>query len=72
MGSKTISKCAACGFPLTAEYVGQKVSCPFCSTINEAISSPSFPTTLIWSALAFVTGVVVGPHLIKQFSKYAG
>jgi phage FluMu protein Com len=72
MGSKTISKCASCGYPLAAEYPGQVVSCPFCSTINEAISGVNVPTSLFWSALAFVAGVLLSPRIRRQASKYAG
>ena len=72
MSIKTIAKCSSCGYPITAEFVGQQVSCPMCSTINEAITGITIPTTLFWATLTFIAGVVLSPYLKRQAAKYIG
>lgn len=64
---KTISKCAECGYPLTAEYEGQTTTCPMCSSVNEAITEGiTIPTPLFVGVLAFLSGMFVGPALIAS------
>jgi len=46
MATKTISKCAECGYPLAAEYSGQTINCPMCGTVNEAITGVEIPTPI--------------------------
>lgn len=65
MATKTISKCAECGYPIAAEYEGQKVSCPMCQTVNEAISQGvEIPTWLFASSLGLAAGIILGPAII--------
>ncbi len=64
MAAKTISKCAACGYPITAEYEGQKASCPMCGTVNEAISGVTIPTWMFSGAIFLVIGIIAGPAII--------
>lgn len=59
MTTKMISNCASCGYPIAAEHVGQTVSCPMCSTVNEAISGVEIPTGLFWGGLGFLAGFFV-------------
>lgn len=61
MATKTISRCATCGYPLAASYEGQTVTCPNCHTINQAISSG---LTVPWTLVTFGLGVVIGPILL--------
>ena len=65
MTGKTIASCAECSYPIAAEHVGERSTCPMCGTINQAIGQGiTIPTTLFWSVLAFGLGVLVGPALI--------
>lgn len=63
MAVKVISKCASCGYPLAAEYVGQQVTCPNCQTINQAIAQAEVPIPLWFfaGAIGFVAGLILGP-----------
>ena len=63
MVDKTISKCAKCSYPLAAAYEGEKVSCPNCGTINEAITGVEIPTPLFIGLLAFGFGMFLGPSI---------
>ena len=64
MATKTIAKCAECGYPLAAEYPGQTVSCPMCSTVNEAITGVEIPTPIFAGGLGFLLGLIVGPAIL--------
>jgi hypothetical protein len=65
MAIKTISECSSCGYPLTAEYVGQQATCPMCGEVNEAISQGvTIPTWLFSFTIGLVVGVVLGPTII--------
>lgn len=65
MATKTISKCASCGYPLAAEYEGQTVTCAMCGTVNEAISQGIIiPTPLFVGVLTFAAGMLFGPAII--------
>jgi len=68
MATKTIGSCGVCGYPLAAEVEGQQVTCPMCSSINEAIAQEgiTIPGTLFWSLIAFGVGVILGPALIAS------
>jgi len=67
MATKTISKCASCGYPLATEFEGQTVTCPMCSTVNEAISQGiTISTPVFVGVLAFLGGVLIGPALIAS------
>jgi len=67
MANQTLSKCASCGYPLTAEYEGQVSTCPMCSTVNEAISQGvTIPTPLLVGILAFGAGMFLGPAIIAS------
>jgi len=64
MATKTIGSCAVCGYPLAAEYVGQKVTCPMCGSVNEAISQITIPTPVFVGVVAFFAGMFFGPSII--------
>jgi phage FluMu protein Com len=68
MPTKTISKCASCGYPLAAEYPGQQVSCPNCGTVNEAVSQQgvSIPTWLFAGGIGFFAGLLLGPTIVTS------
>lgn len=34
-----IAKCASCGYPMTSSSLGTRVSCPYCKTLNESVST---------------------------------
>ena len=72
MANRSIAKCASCGYPIKAEFVGQQVSCPFCSTLNEAIAGVTINTTVFWSALSFIAGIALGPYMMRKAAKYGG
>lgn len=55
--------CSVCHYPLEADHPGQQVRCPYCGTINEAITATTGTTVLI-GVLAFLAGVVIGPAFI--------
>ena len=64
MATKTISPCVSCGYPIAAEYSGQTVSCPMCSTINEAITGVTIPTWLFAGGIGVLLGIIAGPAII--------
>jgi phage FluMu protein Com len=64
MAVKTIGKCSKCGYPLAADYVGEKVTCPNCGTINEAISGVTIPTPVFVGIACFFGGLLLGPSLL--------
>lgn len=68
MPTKTISKCASCGYPLAAEYLGQQITCPMCSTINEAVSQDgiAIPGWLFGGTIGLLAGLIIGPSLIAS------
>ena len=59
MPTATISKCSSCGYPITAEFIGQQVTCPMCSTVNEAITGVEVPSVIFWGGLGFLAGFLV-------------
>jgi len=59
--------CAVCHFPIQAPtYVGQQVKCPYCGSINEAITQVAIPTPVFVGLLTFGLGVLLGPALIAS------
>ena len=59
------SPCTVCGFPITeATISGETVKCPYCSTINTAITDVTIPTPVFAGVVAFAVGVFVGPALL--------
>ena len=64
MTTKTIAKCAECGYPLAAEYEGQTVSCPMCSTVNEAITGVEIPTPIFAGGIGLLLGIFLGPAML--------
>lgn len=57
--------CSICGYPVQAPtYVGQEVKCPYCNSINEAITQVSTPTTILIGVACFVAGVLLGPAVL--------
>ena len=64
MATKTVSKCAGCGYPLAAEYSGQIASCPMCGTVNEAISGVEIPTPIFAGGIGLLIGIFLGPAML--------
>ena len=63
-----IPGCASCGYPIAAEP-GDTVSCPNCSTINEAISQVvEIPRPVLIGILAFAAGMFLGPAIVSSTS----
>ena len=69
MATKAISKCGVCSYPLAAEYEGQTITCPMCSSVNEAISQGiTISTPVFVGVLAFLGGMLIGPAIIASTS----
>lgn len=65
--NNTVSKCASCGYPLTTAPIGEHITCPMCSTVNESISEGvTVPTGLLWTLLGFGLGLIIGPAIISS------
>ena len=59
------SPCAICHYPIQEPtYVGQQVKCPYCGSINEAITQVTIPTPVFVGIIAFTVGVFVGPAIL--------
>jgi len=57
--------CASCRYPIqTPAQVGQTVKCPYCTTINEAITQVVIPTPVFVGFVAFAAGVLLGPAIL--------
>ncbi|MFA5401486.1 MAG: hypothetical protein WC359_13635 [Dehalococcoidia bacterium] len=61
-----IGECVTCGYPLQANYAGQKINCPNCNTINQAISGVTIPTWMLASGIGLVAGIVLGPAILAS------
>lgn len=65
MAAKVISKCASCGYPITAEYEGQTATCPMCGSVNTAVSQGvTIPGGLFWFTIGLGLGILLGPTII--------
>ena len=53
--------CAKCHYPLTATYNGEVIKCPYCGTINKAITQVTIPTSVIVGFACFIAGALLGP-----------
>ena len=59
------SPCAICRYPIKeADYVGQQVKCPYCGSINEAITQVTIPTPVFVGFICFAAGVFFGPAIL--------
>ena len=59
------SPCAICRYPIQEpEYVGQEVKCPYCGSINEAITQVTIPTPVFVGFICFTAGVFLGPAIL--------
>ena len=73
--------CSQCYYPIAADYVGQKISCPFCGqmgTVEEASviqairnsisqeGTVAVPAWLTWGAAGFVLGLIAGPIVLAS------
>ena len=68
MATKTIGKCAVCGYPIQA-YEGQTTVCAYCGEKLEAISQGiTIPTPLFVGLVACGFGVLLGPAIIASTS----
>jgi len=64
---ETLSKCPVCGFPLTAHFEGEQVTCPNCqSKLETTISDVTIPTPLFAGGLGFFLGALLGPVLMAS------
>ena len=63
--STNSSPCALCRYPITEPtYIGQEVKCPYCGSINTAITQVTIPTPVFVGLVAFGAGVLFGPALM--------
>lgn len=69
MAEKTSIGCASCGYPITAEFEGQQLTCPMCSQVNEITQGVTIPTPLFVGFIAFALGMLVGPTIIASTSE---
>lgn len=54
------TKCASCGYPLGADHIGQQVSCPMCSSINEAIAQGvTVPDWIFYGGFGVLVGIIL-------------
>ena len=59
------SPCGICRYPIQEPtYVGQQVKCPYCGSINEAITQVTIPTPVFVGLLCFGAGVLLGPAIL--------
>ena len=59
------SPCGICGYPIKeANHVGAQVKCPYCGSINEAITQVSIPTPVFVGFICFAAGVLLGPAIL--------
>lgn len=59
------SPCAICRYPIQeATYVGQQVKCPYCGSINEAITQVTIPTPVFVGFICFAAGILLGPAIL--------
>ena len=74
--------CSQCYYPIAADHVGQKISCPFCGqtgTVEEASviqaikgsqisqeGTVAVPAWLTWGAAGFVLGLIAGPIVLAS------
>lgn len=60
--------CTVCRYPIQAPtHEGQQVKCPYCGSINEAITQGvTVPTALFAGILGFALGVVLGPGFLAS------
>jgi len=65
----TITKCAECGYPIAADFPGQRISCPMCSTLNEAISQVTISTPVFVGLVTFALGMFLGPSIVASSSE---
>lgn len=71
MSVKTMGSCSICGYPLAASYIGEQLTCPMCSTINEAISGVEIPSPIFWGSLGILVGLVLSKskYVAAQLAK---
>jgi len=59
------SPCGICAYPIQAPaYLGQQVKCPYCGSINQAITDVSIPTPVFVGFICFAAGVLLGPAIL--------
>jgi phage FluMu protein Com len=57
--------CSICRYPIKAPtYIRQQEKCPYCNSINEAITQVATSTTALIAIACFAAGVFVGPALL--------
>lgn len=56
-----VGSCPTCSYPISAQFEGQKLNCPFCGIKLEAMDTQglSIPISFIVGIGAFVLGLIV-------------
>ena len=70
---KTLGSCASCGYPgIAASGGGQRVTCPYCRSINESITqNVGVPTWLVAGGIGLFMGVVFGQAMVAGTERSA-
>jgi len=61
------SPCSICKYPMPAPTMeGQTIKCPYCGTINAAISDVSLPTWFVHGTIGLTLGIFLGPLILDS------
>ena len=67
----TLTKCASCGYPLTADHIGQTITCPMCSSVNEAIAQGvTLPDWVFYGGLGVLVGIILAKSKYIKEQRY--
>ena len=59
------SPCSICGYPIPeATYKGQLTKCPYCNSINEAITQVTIPSAILIGVFSFIAGTLFGHAIL--------
>jgi predicted RNA-binding Zn-ribbon protein involved in translation (DUF1610 family) len=58
-----IGLCSSCHYPIEVSYEGQVIACPYCGTVNRAITQVKIPTSVFVGFISFLAGAILGPSL---------
>lgn len=64
--TSAIGDCYSCGYPIAATKEGERISCPYCLSINEVIAIE--PPSMSALAIGILGSLVVGA-LLWQMAK---
>jgi len=59
-----MTKCASCGYPISAEKIGSIVTCPMCGIGNEILQGVTIPTWMFAGGIGMLIGIIAGPAII--------